>query len=70
MMNTNVKDVNIEKASLRKMSPEIFIREIVRNLSEARKYAEMHTDSELLYFINMAQLCANEKILLSIYESN
>jgi hypothetical protein len=69
-MNTNVKELKIEQASSREISSGIFIQEIVRNLNEARKYGEMHTDPELLYFISMALQCANEKRLLSIYESN
>jgi hypothetical protein len=70
MMNTNVKEIKSEIASSQDISSEVFIREIVRNLSETRKYAEMHKDPELLYFTSMALQCANEKLLLSIYESN
>jgi hypothetical protein len=70
MMNTNVKELKIEQSSSREISSGIFGQEIVRSLNEARKYAEMNTDSELLYFISMALQCANEKILLSMYESN
>jgi hypothetical protein len=70
MMNTNVKELKIEQASSQEISSGIFIQEIVRNLNEARKYGEMHTDPELLYFISMALQCANEKRLLSMYESN
>jgi hypothetical protein len=70
MMNTNVKELKVERASSREISSGVFIQEIFRNLNEARKHAEMHTDPELLYFISMAFQCAKEKILLSIYESN
>jgi hypothetical protein len=70
MMNTNVKELKVELASSHQLSSVVFIHEIIRNLSEARKYADMNTDAELLYFICMALQCANEKILLSIYESN
>jgi hypothetical protein len=70
IMNTNVKKIEIERASTQEISSGFFIQEIIRNLNEARKYAEMHTDPELLYFISMARQCANEKILLSIYERN
>jgi hypothetical protein len=69
-MNTNVKKLEVERASSGEISSGIFIQQIFRNLNEAKKCAEMHTDPELLYFISMALQCANEKILLSIYESN
>jgi hypothetical protein len=70
MMNTNVKELRIEHALSQEISSGVFTQEIIRNLNEARKYAAMHTDPELLYFISMALQCANEKILLSLYESN
>lgn len=69
-MNTNVTNPNSEIASSYKMSHSVLIQETVRILEEAKKYAEMHQDTELLYFITMAAQCAREKMFLSIYETN
>lgn len=70
MINANVTEVKIVPTSFGELSSGAYVQEIVRNLNEAIKIAEINLDPEIFYFISMASQCAHEKILLWVYESS
>lgn len=70
MINTNARELKVNIFPSPSLSSSVILQDIVRGLNEAKKFAEMHSDREILYFISMALHCTKEKLLLSIYDSN